>query len=301
MEIANEANFDFSNQMTVEFWMNSSIVPQQGDALVAKGNDSWNITLTAAGKINFAGNGSFGNLTSNTVVTDGTWKHIAVTYNANVAIIYINGVEDNRVAGTGNIVNSSYKVSIGENLQTTGSHYKGNIDEVRFWNLARTEAQIRATINCELQGTETGLVAYYKFNQGMNSGTNTAMTTVTDATANGNNGTLNGFALTGTASNFLSGSPIINDSICNTLSNSGFDISNDIMLYPVPTSGKVTITINNLTDVQVWVYDLNGKQLLNKKISAENNSINISYFQSGVYLFKITSQEGETIKKVLRI
>ncbi|MEC5165520.1 streptogramin lyase [Flavobacterium sp. PL11] len=300
VEIPNEAHFDFTNQMTVEFWMNSNAIPQQWDALITKGDATWSVTLTAEGKINFAGTGSFGNVTSNSVVTDGTWKHIAVTYNGNYAIIYIDGLEDNRLAGTGNIVNSSDKVSIGENLQTIGRHYEGNIDEVRFWNLARTESQITANINCELQGTETGLVAYYKFNQGMNSGINTAISTVTDATANGNNGNLNGFTLTNTTSNFLSGSPITTGMSCATLSISSFNSNNNIILYPVPTDGLVTVIINDLTDVSVMIYDLNGRLLLSKKINEENNLIDIFNLQSGVYLFKIKSQEGETIKKVLK-
>ena len=300
VELPNEATFDFTNQMTVEFWMNSNVTPQQWDALVAKGDGSWRVSLTAAGKINFAGSGSFGDVTSNEVVTDGTWKHVAVTYNGSNAIIYIDGMENNRLAGTGNIANSSYKVSIGENLQATGRNYKGNIDEVRLWNVARTATQINANKNCELQGNETGLLAYYKFNQGDGAVTNTTITTLTDVTANGNNGTLTGFALTGTSSHFLSGSPIITGNSCTTLSNTSFDIANNTILYPNPTKGKINITVNNLTNVSVSVYDLNGRELLNKKVSAEDNSINISNFQSGVYLFKIKSQEGETIKKVLK-
>jgi len=52
---------------------------------------------------------------------------------------------------------------------------------------------------------ETGLKAYYTFNQGVAAGNNTAITTVTDKTANALTGTLNNFTKTGTSSNFVLG------------------------------------------------------------------------------------------------
>jgi hypothetical protein len=84
----------------------------------------------------------------------------------------------------------------------------GNLDDVRIWNVARTAAQISTNRNCELQGNETGLVAYYKFNQGLEAADNSAITTLTDATAAAYNGTLVNFTKTGSISNFLAGSPV---------------------------------------------------------------------------------------------
>jgi len=69
---------------------------------------------------------------------------------------------------------------------TLSSGYYGNIKlkEVRIWNVARTQQQIQNNINVELTGTETGLVAYYKINEGSG-------TTLTDS-AGSNDGTING-------------------------------------------------------------------------------------------------------------
>ena len=207
--LTNEAAFDFTNQMTVEFWMNSNTTPTQWDALVAKGDNSWRVALTAAGKINFAGNSGFGDVTSNAVVTDGNWHHVAVTYNGTNAIIYIDGIQNASVSGTGTIANSAFNVSIGENLQASGRNYTGNMDEVRIWNIARTSFQISSARNCELQGNEPGLVAYYNFNQGIPAASNTTITSLTNAVSGGANGTLQNFALTGATSNLLAGSPIV--------------------------------------------------------------------------------------------
>lgn len=60
------------------------------------------------------------------------------------------------------------------------------------------------------------------------------------------------------------------------------------------------IQVNNLTNVTVSVCDLNGRVLLNKVLSANESTIDISNFQSGMYLFKIKSAEGEVVKKVIK-
>ena len=42
----------------------------------------------------------------------------------------------------------------------------GEIDELRVWNDVRTEAEINDNMFKELDGDETGLVAYYKMSNG---------------------------------------------------------------------------------------------------------------------------------------
>ena len=44
-------------------------------------------------------------------------------------------------------------------------YFKGELDELRIWGKARTFQEIRANILKELNGNETGLMAYHKFNQ----------------------------------------------------------------------------------------------------------------------------------------
>jgi hypothetical protein len=61
--------------------------------------------------------------------------------------------------------------------------FGGSLDDVRIWYGVRSAAQIAAGLNSELSGTEPGLLANWKFDEG--SGGMTA-----DATGNGNTGTL---------------------------------------------------------------------------------------------------------------
>ncbi len=82
-----------------------------------------------------------------------------------------------------------------------------------FGTSARTADEINRSFNCELQGDETGLIAYYKFNQGMGAENNSSITSLTDSSASPNNGTLVNFALNGGTSNFLAGSIVMSNSL----------------------------------------------------------------------------------------
>ncbi|WP_026977994.1 LamG-like jellyroll fold domain-containing protein [Flavobacterium tegetincola] len=273
--LSNESSFDFTNQMTVEFWMNSNTTPAQWDALVTKGDDSWRIALTGDGKINFAvGGTSFGSVTSNASVIDGNWHHVAFTFNGSTAIIYIDGVQDSSASGTGSINNSAYNVALGENLQATGRNYTGSMDEVRIWNIARSASEISAAKNCELSGSESGLVAYYNFNQGMGYVDNTSITSLIDASSNSNNGTFNGFAMNGFTSNFLTTDgiyapslPTLSAPVIFSQTNAASVVSassGSLLWYTTATGGTSSTTPPTLDfsgngSASYWISEINGR------------------------------------------
>ncbi|HNF71611.1 MAG TPA: choice-of-anchor D domain-containing protein, partial [Chitinophagaceae bacterium] len=141
------------------------------------------------------------------------WSHVAATFSAtnSIGTIYVNGV----AAGTGyfntpvNVVrNYNY---VGRSNWGPGTDPDANAiyDELRIWNVERTQAEIQSTMTSELTGTETGLQIYYPFNQGITCGNNTSITDILDmAPAGGTtNATLQNFTLNGgCTSNFTNGS-----------------------------------------------------------------------------------------------
>ncbi len=147
-----------------------------------------------------------GSVTSSSTLTIGTWAHLAFVYNPSIAKIqiYINGVLDgiSDAAPPGNVAGSKFILG---NRFDNYTGLNGTLDDVRIWNLARTQSEIQSNMNSELAGTETGLVAYYPFNQGIAAGNNTAISNVIDKTPNARNGVLYNFAKTGTTSNFVVG------------------------------------------------------------------------------------------------
>jgi hypothetical protein len=118
--------------------------------------------------------------------TDGNWHHVVgmLDTDDNEARIYYDG---NLVA------NKSVFSEIGSATALTyiGSRggnemfFDGIVDEVRLWNTARSQSEVQEYMYKQLTGTEPGLVAYWKFDEGVG---NIAF----DKTINENHGTLFG-------------------------------------------------------------------------------------------------------------
>lgn len=95
----------------------------------------------------------------------GSWHHVAATYDsvAKTRNIFIDGI----LAATGTVTNpnmaSNGTIAIG--VDNIGHHFEGQIDEVRIWNVSRTQAQIRQFMDKPLTGTEAGLSGYWTFDQ----------------------------------------------------------------------------------------------------------------------------------------
>ncbi len=93
-------------------------------------------------------------------------------------------------------------------LTSGDEFFHGQMDEVRVWNVRRTEEQIRENIFRNLTGRETGLVGLWNFNDG----------TARDASPAGQNGTFVGQATTFVASRpgfEERGLPVINGRVTN--------------------------------------------------------------------------------------
>lgn len=204
----------FSNLVTNDFTVETWIKPQ-GSAFsrvlfVQSGTTNFfSLTLSASRQVYFYLNNSVG-LVTGTSLTLGQWAHVACTWKASTseAKIYINGILQSTTSGGSSSTGTSNLMAIGS--RTDGSQYfNGELDELRIWNVVRNQCAIVLAMNSEYTVAQPNLVAYYKFNQGVAGGANTSVNTLTDFTAS-YNGTLNNFTLTGSASNWLTSSAVIN-------------------------------------------------------------------------------------------
>jgi uncharacterized delta-60 repeat protein len=110
------------------------------------------------------------------------WEFITVTWSSSAVTMFRNGVQVYTTSGESG---SSSSVGTYIGMASVGYPFYGSIDQVSFWNTARTPAQITSEMNTYLAGNEAGLVGYYKFDE--SSGTTTA-----DATANARTGSFSG-------------------------------------------------------------------------------------------------------------
>jgi hypothetical protein len=288
-----------TENQTYQAWFRIPSIPANNDRILQRGNDgtggwSLQIDVNAAGRLS-AGISATPDtfITGTTVLTPNTWYQATFVFENNNSLrLYLNGnLEASIAIGNRTLRNSDNRLRIGVG-NLASEHFNGDIDEVRVWNKVLNATDILNTMNCELQATETGLVAYYKFNQGNDSVNNSTVTSLLDSSGNANNGTLTNFALTGTASNWKSGSAIITGNTCATLGNSDFDNETRITIYPNPSTRIFNIVSQQ--NISVEIYDLLGKLVYNQSLANGTNSIDISNFNTGVYLLKVTDDNGKS-------
>jgi len=212
IEVGGTSNLNFTTAMTVEAWVKVDAFDKAWQTIASKGDNSWRLSRSQGGNvIEFAVTKSAGGnflVTGNKSINDGKWHHVAAVYGSTFINLYVDGALDAQGTSTATtIAQSTYKAAIGHNTQQTDRKWKGNIDEVRIWSVARTADQLRANMHKNLVGNEDSLKAYFKLDQGTAGGTNTGLTTATNNATSGSslNGVMTGFGLTGTASNWVGG------------------------------------------------------------------------------------------------
>ena len=151
------------------------------------------------------------NVTNCMYVATDTWHHVAISLESGVTNgtkIYIDGILKKTFTYTVDATGVAHELVVGRGATYSNQQlYHGLLDEVRIWDVVRTQAEIQGAMNAPLAGTETGLVAYYNFNNGTAAGNNSGVTTLTDLTSGvATNGTLIDFSLTGNMSNWVTAS-----------------------------------------------------------------------------------------------
>lgn len=187
---------------TLEAWVRTTGTTQAAAVGAAGGSDYWLGLYQSQATFVVGGQRVQGSSTIN----DGRWHHLAgVRTSATQLALYVDGVLQNTLTVAASLAASptSY-LAIGRyGNAATPYPWAGRLDEVRLWNVARTAAQLRATLTQPLAGTEPGLVLYHNFDQGNSAGSNAAFPTLYDLVS-GQAATLNNVGLSGSSSNFVS-------------------------------------------------------------------------------------------------
>jgi hypothetical protein len=203
-------------EMTMEAWIYPTYWkanPYEGCVINKEsssgGDNGYMLRVGDNGRINFnIGSSGWNELTTdmNTLQLN-VWQHIAATYDGSNMTIYKDGIAVISSNFSGAIGNSVNNLIIGDwATQTWGTrNFPGKIDEVKIWNIAKSQNEIQNGMNAEFCSLPNNLVAYYNFEEGIADGTNTGLSTLIDQTTNGNNGTLSGFLLSSSSSNWTQG------------------------------------------------------------------------------------------------
>jgi hypothetical protein len=165
----------FANAITIETWFKAaSFDTREGDisSLVRKnpeaGRENFLLRFrTSEGEpwVEMSPGYDLGVARANLPFVTGKWYHLAGVYDGNAVTVYVNGVKigSESVSGQMNIDDSDLLLGKGDPDFSGGEYFHGLLDEIRLWNVARTQKEIQATLNVPLTGKEPGLVAYWNF------------------------------------------------------------------------------------------------------------------------------------------
>ncbi|WAC40731.1 BT_3987 domain-containing protein [Pedobacter sp. SL55] len=128
----------------------------------------------------------------------GQWYTISLTFDGKKYVMYVDGVKDVELIGNKASTFQRFELGMSWENYPARQYFNGRVAEARVWNRALTANELQLGI-CGVDPKSTGLVAYWKFNEGTGS-------IFRDATGNGydmdwsktvrdntGNGTLNPF------------------------------------------------------------------------------------------------------------
>lgn len=200
VNVPNIPSYDFgSGDFTAQVWVMYNDVMVHTSAITTMNDNGatvgYVISIQADGRVYFFlgcgtqgapcnGNG-FGVGTPYTI-SAGVWHNISIVKRGTIMELY----DDGELAASATIPVSVRTLTSGEDINIGRRFndilcckHNGQLDEVRIWNRALTQTEIRDNMCKALQGNESGLVGYWNMNEGIAG-------TVTDLTSNSNDGTL---------------------------------------------------------------------------------------------------------------
>jgi Concanavalin A-like lectin/glucanases superfamily len=157
VEIPHSSAFNFSTGFTFEAWVNGN----SGGGCQSIAGKGWTQTWW----VGVCGTSLRSYIKGSASVIDGgqvapnDWVHIAVTYDGANRKHYVDGELVKTNPETGAMPTDTLPVRLDNDVAY--DHTYGSLDEVRIWNVALTQDQIRANINRTITTPQPGLVAVY--------------------------------------------------------------------------------------------------------------------------------------------
>jgi Concanavalin A-like lectin/glucanases superfamily len=161
---------DITQELTLEAWVKPAPdLPQGYRSILSKQMNGSGYMLATNGD-RFKAEVGGAQVTSGSQPATNGWQHIAAVWDSALRIlkIYVNGQFDGAL-GTSHPTANTFELYIGSSPFGADTTWRGTIDEVRVWAVARTQDQIQSTMNSSLCGNEPGLRAYWSFDEGRGS------------------------------------------------------------------------------------------------------------------------------------
>ncbi len=76
--------------------------------------------------------------------------------------------------------------------------------------------------------------------------------------------------------------------------------SNDVSIYPNPATDKIEIECLDNNEINISIYNLIGKLVLQKEFDNNKTDIDIGSFETGMYIIKVTGANWTTQRKIIK-
>ncbi len=278
IQVANNPSLNISTNFTIEFWLKTDKPSQNWGRILEKGMwDEYSVSLygtsaKVAGSLVVPIPGSTAKMAvthgpSTSTLNSNKWYHVALTYDGAAAKLYVFGkLEYNKALAsvTPRSLTEALIIGAARSAGTTSYPFRGALDELRLWNVARTQQQITASMNVKLLGNEAGLVAYYPFDEG-------AGQFIGDKTAHSNHGFMGNLKTADSADPLWvvndrtiplaamePAAPLVKENEEVATAPAQFALYAN---YPNPFNSRTTIRFNlaETRNVNLSIYDINGR------------------------------------------
>ena len=180
VEVGVDSRFD-TDEITVEAWIKPTSLPQghyiyEGRSTIiwngnqAAGHDPYIFYINEYGcleaHVDFVSGPPGLFIIDDTPVSLNEWHHVALVITSLHLKLYLDGDLVEELAHSRGLPDKGYShVTIGRH-RWYKNPFGGLMDEVRVWGVARTEEEINTLMYEQLTGGESGLTAYWDFNEG---------------------------------------------------------------------------------------------------------------------------------------
>ena len=182
LEASSDFHFNGAKPFAIEAWLKPHARPRNTDAEALKAyrfggvvfskynrarRGQYFVQLEPDGHVFFHREVAPWGLRSTMTIPAGYYTHVAVTYGAGRSKIYINGTLRGSQREGAQAHDPATSVLIGaiHDQDKPASGFNGEIDELRVWNVDRTQTEIEQNMGKTMTGLEYGLLGYWPFDE----------------------------------------------------------------------------------------------------------------------------------------
>jgi len=310
VSLGNNFNFTSTDVFTAEAWVKATPSGNFQQIISKLDTDfrGWGLQISPSGFLSgylfsdFQVNQRY--VIGSAFITDDAWHHVAMTFDGvDTIVLYVDGVldpiqlNDDEGATLASISNTA-DIHIGsfDADGAPGEFFAGGIDEVRIWDIVRTGTEISDNYQNELNGSESNLIGYYKFDIPNSS------CDIQDCNANEVHGTRNGPGGANNLPQFSSDTPTLSDVPCGVSINCTLGVEDSmqitISLLPNPTRGILNVVGSVTTSDTFKVYNVHGAKVAEGTL--EEGIIDITNVSNGLYFISLTSGSQSSTQRIIK-